>query len=75
MLHISKYFPNAKFYPLVININHKNVKNSAEKIEEIIISSNINGNTLFIASVDFSHNAPENIAIQRDEETLKKMQE
>jgi hypothetical protein len=25
--------------------------------------------------VDFSHNAPENIAIQRDEETLKKMQE
>jgi hypothetical protein len=86
--YINKYFPNTKFYPLVINRKFRDIKNSSNQIvkiieeefwvlkdfEEIPVSSSEKQkekwNTLFIASVDFSHHVDEEFAVEHDKRTV-----
>lgn len=68
MPYIDKYLPETKVVPLILKKNCSRQK--IEKTADYLISS-VSKDTVFIASVDFSHYLTMEEAWQKDEDTLK----
>lgn len=66
---INKYFPKTNIYSVILKIN-KNYNPETKEIYEKLKSYNLKWNTLFIASVDFSHHVNEKIAKFHDKKTV-----
>ncbi len=73
--YINKYFPDYdKVYPIVLEMEYdKNPKNTQEFFERIKDYNFWEWNTLFIASVDFSHHVFEKVAVFHDMKTVEEL--
>ena len=69
--HLRQYFPGAKFVPFVISPYY-----TEESLREIanFLSQNLPTNTLYVASVDFSHNLLADESLLNNIESIKTIQ-
>ena len=70
--YISKYMPKTDVYALVVQREYSDFSN-AENVINFFEQQVFNSNTLFIASVDFSHHVEENFAKIHDYKTVFEM--
>jgi AmmeMemoRadiSam system protein B len=68
VLQLAKYFPQAKFVPIVIShsFNQTSLENMAK-----FLSDTLPADTLFVASSDFAHNQMLNQAMQGNKESIE----
>lgn len=71
---INKYFKNYnKIYPVILKIEHKNFNRTKNILEQLKKYNFPKWNTLFIASVDFSHHNPEEFAVFHDLKSVEEL--
>ena len=70
--YINKFFPKAAVYSAIIQREFEDFSN-ANKVTTFLEQQKFSGNTLFIASVDFSHHVEENFAKIHDQKTLQSL--
>jgi poly-gamma-glutamate synthesis protein (capsule biosynthesis protein) len=68
-LFLNKYFSKSKIYSVIVNPVSRD-KESQKKLSDFLLEYNFSWDTLFVASVDFSHHVNEKIAIFHDKKTV-----